>query len=259
MESALAHGRKRRWGTLCVLSLCYACLLQAALLLIFWQPSLIGRIRNWVQPQAADEYQKNMLTFQLRADAHLAHAALFFGDSHVQGLCTPCIAGNSANYGIGGDTAVGVLKRLPRYHSVRTARFVFVAVGYSDLKRQSVEEVLGTFDQLLHAIPREVPVVVSGLLPLDHRDTQAGRVSNDAILKMNAGLRSLCTRVRCAYVDSYVRLADASGNLRAPFHIGDGVHLSPAGYRIWMSDIADGIATLRPAGHSGAPAAPRAQ
>ena len=51
-------------------------------------------------------------------------ATIFIGDSITQGLATSAVSNQSVNYGIGSDTTLGVLKRLPYYNSMNSAKAV---------------------------------------------------------------------------------------------------------------------------------------
>ena len=94
---------------------------------------------------------------------------------------------------------------------------------------------------ILSAIPPHVPVVVSAVLPTDQSAT--GHKRNARIADLNEGLARLCAaRGRCYWVDSAAKLVDAAGNLDLRYHDGDGVHLSQAGYAVWMADLRTALA-----------------
>lgn len=220
----------------------YLLLVHVALALALWKPDLVAQLRSLFLGNPATEksasYQ-HFMQFQLRADANLPpNAVLFFGDSHVHGLCVPCIAPMGANYGIGTDTAAGVLARIGLYSSVKNAGVVVLAAGYNDLKRATIEDTISVYRRLLEQVPAQTPVVVSALFPVDSRVATTDGVTNAMIRETNQRLLALCQqRSLCTYVNTAAKLADADGELRPALHVGDGVHLSPDGYAIWIAGL----------------------
>ncbi len=61
-------------------------------------------------------------------------SVVFVGDSLTQSLYVDAVARPSVNYGIGGDTTVGVLGRLPEYRSILCASAVVMAIGVVYMK-----------------------------------------------------------------------------------------------------------------------------
>ena len=79
-------------------------------------------------------HYRQMLGFHRHIDACVPKGAvLFIGDSFIQSMCVAAITEKAVNFGIGGDTTEGVLKRLPRYTSIKRARAIVLAIGYNDL------------------------------------------------------------------------------------------------------------------------------
>ncbi|MEZ5727932.1 MAG: GDSL-type esterase/lipase family protein [Burkholderiaceae bacterium] len=165
-------------------------------------------------------------------------AVIFLGDSMVQGLATAAVAPLGVNYGIGGETTEGLLRRLPRYHSLARAAGIVIASGVNDLSIPDESTTEANIARILDALPPGVPVVLSAILPLDSA-ARAGYASGNArIERVNARLRAL------AAVRARVRFADVPGNMRAPdgrllarLHDGDGLHLNAAGYAKWIAAL----------------------
>lgn len=227
----------------------YVVLLHIALVLLLWRPETVSRAKSALfgspEPGAA-WYEQALVQFQLRADANLdAGTALFFGDSHVQGLCTACIGERAANYGIGGDTAFGILNRIKRYRSIADARAVVLAAGYNDLKHGTVADVAATYDALLRQVPASVPLVLSALFPIDPLSASSGDVTNTMIRELNGHILAACRqRTGCIFVDTAAKLAGPGGGLRRELHVGDGVHLNSGAYAIWIADLRAALAKL---------------
>jgi lysophospholipase L1-like esterase len=163
-------------------------------------------------------------------------ALLLVGGSIMRDLDASSIARHTLNLAIPGDTTARVLKRLSSYQSLATARGLILGVGINDADYRPVEEALRNYRDVLGLAPRDVPVLVLGVLPVDSRVRDGG--ANAYAERLNAGLRELCAaHPGCRFVDLAVRLVDASGNLVASAHDGDGLHLSRVGHDIYWSEI----------------------
>jgi len=225
----------------------YVVLLHLTLVLLVWKPEAAYSVKSALLGTGESDVSRDqqvLVEFQLRADANLgAGAILFFGDSHVQGLCTACFGDHVANYGIGGDTAAGVLRRIKSYRSVANARAVVFAAGYNDLKRDSAPAVAATYREMLQQVPPSVQVMVSALFPIDPLIARSNGVTNAAIHDLNARIFDICAeRTRCIFVDTAAKLAGVDGSLRRDGHVGDGVHLSPEAYAVWIADLRAALA-----------------
>jgi lysophospholipase L1-like esterase len=203
------------------------------------------------RPEITDHYQ-TMLQYHRRLDATVpAQAVVFLGDSLTLGLCTEAVACPSVNYGIGSDTTVGVLGRLPHYRdSLSKASAVVLAIGVNDLMFREGPELAQNYGRILQALPQGLRIVCSALLPIHeeiYRTTT--RVNNRRIREVNQALRELSAKdPRCVFVDAGSQLVDAKGELKAEFQDGDGIHLNPAGNRIWIEALRSGLGQPRASG-----------
>jgi len=166
-------------------------------------------------------------------------SVLFIGDSLVQGLCTDAVACPSVNYGIGQDTTIGVLTRLPQYRSLLRASALVLEIGANDMSRRDNQQIIENYRQILDAVPRSTPVVCSAVLPVNERLLSPPDESAIARIRdFNALLEALCSAdLRCVFVDPANRLVDADGNLAAALQDGDGVHPNSDGNRIWIDEL----------------------
>lgn len=151
------------------------------------------------------------------------------------------------NRGIGGDTAEGVLARIPAIAKAEPA-VIGLMVGVNDLQAgRSPASVLATYERILDAIASEAPatrVVVQSVLPV-HPLPSAEGISNAAIGELNDGLRALCERRGLRYVDVATALAGPGGALEARF-TRDGVHLDGAGYAAWRDALRPALSPPAP-------------
>ena len=229
----------------------YVLALHLALIASLVNSGAAGRIAYMAglsrgEPHDKPLYQR-MLRLHRRVDGNVPRGAvLFLGDSMTQGLCVSAITGGGVNFGISGDTTTSLLERLPSYASVRHAAAVVQNIGFNDLRRRSNGEILGNIQRALEQIPQGTPVLFSGVFPVDQR--VRGEGVNERIRVLNERVQALCGSLdNCSFVETNRRLTDATGNLRSNYHIGDGLHLSPEGYEVWIQDLRLGLERLEPA------------
>lgn len=186
-------------------------------------------------------FQQAAVVQQMRRDRNLAAGAVvFFGGSHIMSLNVSRITPHGMNFGIGGDTTVGLLTRLPRYQSVGKARAVVVGIGFNDVKKRDAKAIVRNTREILDRIP--VPVVLCGLFPIvpdaAHRSAETER-HNAVIRDVNKALRDIC-KGDCVFVDPHPDLTGREPRLRDP----DGIHLDRTGYDIWTGLIAEKLNEL---------------
>ncbi len=186
-----------------------------------------------------------MLAFHKRVDKNIPEKSLvFIGDSITQGLAVIAVSPQSINYGIGQDTTVGVLKRMPLYRSILESKAVVIAVGINDLKRRSNAEIVKNYRSIVNLVPRNIPVLFSAVLPVD--EVASGKVGfNERIRKLNDSLSDICKKSRRLYFLNISKfVVNSNGNLSADYHIGDGVHLNRLGNEIWIAELKEYIQVM---------------
>jgi len=230
----------------------YLVLVHAILLLALAKSDFLSRLERRFgfgpAPEITDHFVR-MVSFHERMDGNVpAGTVVFIGASHIQGLFTDAVATPSVNYGIGGDTTVGVISRLSRYRCLDRAAAVVLAVGMNDLPRRDNDEIIANYQRILRALPPALPTVVTALFPVDAEsvtDPLPG-AGNARIAGVNRALEGLCAAdPRCAFVDISASLADREGNLSKAHHVGDGVHLNNEGYRIWIEALKTALQNVR--------------
>lgn len=84
------------------------------------------------------------------------------------------------------------------------------------------------------------------LFPIDGVLANSAGITNEKINEMNREIVDLCKqRPRCTLIDTADKLMDSNGGLARALHIGDGVHLSPDAYAIWIADLKTALHRLR--------------
>ncbi len=237
--------------------------IHVLLAVVLVKSDFIDRVQVRLGTQQAElspeitEYFLGMLRYHKRMDGNVPDGSVvFIGDSITQGLCVSAVASPSVNYGIEGDTTLGVLQRLPDYRSIDRASAVVLAIGINDMKRRSNDEILENYRLIIEKIPKTIPIVFSAVLPLDEESREEWQGRNHRIRQLNSSIQRLANiDSRVFFVDAGALLIDASGNLADKFHDGDGIHLNSQGNAIWINALRDGIHRARQSAPSDIPLA----
>jgi lysophospholipase L1-like esterase len=137
------------------------------------------------------------------------------------------------NQGISGDTTEGILRRISAFKNTRPTH-IYVMGGINDLRKGATDnEVLWNLRLVMRQLKQNHPraqILIQSLLPT------AGTIgiSNERIRSINQKLASIAHQEGVDYVDLYSHFADTQGDMR-PELTTDGLHLTPAGYRVWQS------------------------
>lgn len=185
-------------------------------------------------------YFHKVVGYHKRMDGNVpTNAVIFIGDSITQGLNTSAITEPTANYGIGGDTTVGIIERLNTYQSINNARAVVIAIGINDIKYRENDIILNNYKTIIGMIPSHVPIVISAVHPIDERVRNDANGFNESRIKpLNKELKNYSLNSeRLFYVDTTDQLIDSSGNLDPKYHDLDGVHLNSEGNAVWIQNL----------------------
>lgn len=227
----------------------YLVLVHLVLVMLVYETNLLPRLFARV---SGDDIEKNhlyeaLLPYHQRMDGSVPDGAIIFlGDSFVQALATSAVADRSVNYGIGADTIGGLLGRLSIYDSLSTARAIVILIGVNDLWYREHDEIVPLYDQLLAALPKNVPVIANALFPVAD---VAGMVSgtNARIVRLNKAMKKVAGRYpNIEYADNVQYFVDNKGQLKADLHIGDGLHLNANGYDTWIEILKNKLSRVTP-------------
>jgi lysophospholipase L1-like esterase len=167
---------------------------------------------------------------------------VFLGDSHIAGYEWGERFPKALNRGIGGDTTVGLLRRLPVIIRM-SPRAVFLAIGHNDHINLgfTAQRSLANIRTIVDAIRRESPrtaIYLQSLVPSRNRTKTPPR------LEISAGLKRMADGDKIRYVDfSAAFLKDGLLDERFTF---DGEHLNAAGYDIWTRALQASAPELTP-------------
>ncbi len=137
------------------------------------------------------------------------------------------------NYGIGGDTTVGLERRLKQVVAARPGK-IFLLIGTNDLGNEAAapETIVANYAIVLDRLAAQLPqtsVFVQSVLPREPHNSAQVRA-------INAGLVRLAAERRLTFVDIYTPLAVEGGRLD-PSVTTDDLHLTEAGYARWRTVI----------------------
>ncbi len=194
------------------------------------------KIKLGVQAEEITEYYRSMFAFHLRVDQNLPpESIIFIGDSHTQGLAVSAISPSSVNYGIGGDTTIGVMKRLPYYRSLSESKAVVLTIGFNDLGRRNNNEITDNIEKLLKYFQPNLSVILCAIPPVGKKEH---KTYNHRIKELNASMRKMTMNYsHISYVDSFNGARSSEGYLLSEYHLSDGIHLSKQGYNLWITQL----------------------
>ncbi len=232
-----------------ILAILYLLLIHVFVGIVVVKTDVIPRIKvklgyEVTRDELTSHYHR-MLAFHKRADENIPDKSLIFiGDSLTQGLAVIAVSQQSVNYGIGHDTTVGVLKRIPFYNSIKESEAVVVAIGINDLKRRSNDEIVKNYQEIVSLIPKKIPILFSAVFPVD--EMASGRVGfNERVKELNTSLDDICKKSKRLYFLNISNLViNSHGNLSTNYHIGDGVHLNGLGNKIWIAKLKEYIQVI---------------
>lgn len=149
------------------------------------------------------------------------------------------------NRGIGGDIIAGMQDRIEPLVASRPSK-VFIMAGINNLLFFAipVDDFRAQMRTLIASIAEASPgtqIYIQSLLPVndgaapeENKKYFAGK--NPGIVTLNETLKALAAQMKVTFIDLYpLMLRDAKLD---PAYTIDGIHLSPAGYRVWIDALA---------------------
>lgn len=145
------------------------------------------------------------------------------------------------NRGISGDVTDGILLRLDAITRLKPAK-IFLMIGINDLsKGKTVEEITANYRKILDQIKTETPktkLFVESVLPVNPKTNpnipHTGKTKE--VMELNKNLKSLADEYGHQYVDLFSLMADSNNYLPKKYSL-DGLHLTYAGYKVWVDAI----------------------
>ncbi|MBW2466165.1 MAG: GDSL family lipase [Deltaproteobacteria bacterium] len=164
------------------------------------------------------------------------HKFLFIGDSLIEffNWQERFPGKHILNYGIAGETAEGLLSRLPAViNRVPAPELVLIMTGINNVAMEdygflvSYEKIIS----LLQEAYGKTTIVISSLLPADLF------FLGDAVPRVNKRLLAIAKKNNILYLDLYPLFIDKNSRIIPSYFESDGVHLSAAGYEVWARTL----------------------
>ena len=229
---------------------CYLIAIHLLLGFALWKSNFVYATARYFGVVAFEEksprYRSTVQKQSRRADQVPAGATLIIGDSLVESMCVSTVSNRAVNFGIGGDTTLGVLRRLNVYQTaINRADFIVFAIGINDFHFRDAEAISKNMLRILEQLP-DKKVIVSAVLPVDESVPRRAAL-NSKIRLLNEKLNLLCLgNMSVRFVDSTSLLdSNGDGSLDPQMHIGDGLHLNALGYEVWTKNLRDNLAQWR--------------
>lgn len=181
------------------------------------------------------QYTQRETMFEM---TYLEHADIvFLGDSITQrGEWQEYYPGYVvANRGIDSDVTEGVLNRLDPVIDLQPQQ-IYLMIGINDI-RQGVDEskTVANYAQILDTLKESLPeceIIIESVLPV--RSTTG--IDNKDVQALNLEIQRMADERNLTYIDIYNKLVDANNDLPTDYSM-DGVHMTGAGYAIWLQAL----------------------
>jgi lysophospholipase L1-like esterase len=187
--------------------------------------------------QDLEHYNRMIKYHKSINDNMMGGEVIFIGDSLIQGLNTSSICIKAINYGIGGDNTSGLVKRIDIYTNINKAKAIIIEIGIHDILFGDINKAIMNIDKILFMLSPNSLIFLNAVFPVDE-NIEFYKNTNSKIHKFNKDVEILCGRyTNCQFLNPGLKLQDNKGDLSFKYHIGDGIHLNPVGYSIWINDI----------------------
>lgn len=183
---------------------------------------------------------------QFAAAPPAAGRVVFLGDSITEWTdwadWFPNLA--TTNRGIGGQAIRDIHARLET--AIIEPRAISLLVGTNDLHglgaSSDVDRIAEQMDRLVNRIRQMAPyatLLVNSVMPRSLH-------FRERLVRLNLHYRRIASSAGATYIDLWPALADEHGAIRRELTT-DGLHLSIAGYRVWISELRPHLDAFSPA------------
>lgn len=168
---------------------------------------------------------------------------VFLGNSITEGGKWDQLTGDATvvNRGIGGDITFGVLKRLDAIIKSRPSK-LFLLIGINDIGKDIPPAVIA--DNIRKIVERfkagspDTKIYVQTILPVNPgvRNFPQHYDKNEFVKTTNAHIQNVVSSLGVTLVDTFKLFADDDELLKQQY-TGDGLHLNPGGYELWVNHL----------------------
>ena len=123
--------------------------------------------------------------------------------------------------------------------SMMNVKRVFLFLGMNDLNVSGLEGTVEKYKQLIANIKEKSPDVEIHIMSMTYtlKGAGKGKLNNDTIREFNVLLQEMVVENGWGYMDMATPLADANGDLAAPYCSDSFVHQTNAAYDVWTGVI----------------------
>jgi len=175
------------------------------------------------------------------------HPVAFYGSSSIRlwnTLASDLALPNALNLGFGGSTLEACAYFFERLVVPAAPASLVVYAGDNDLgDGRSPENVLTFFRSLADQVHTRLPGIPFAFISIKPSPARLGiidriRRTND-LIRREIGQRKISQSDAGCFISIFEAMLDDRGKPRASLFLEDGLHLSPAGYRVWAAVLAN--------------------
>jgi lysophospholipase L1-like esterase len=149
-----------------------------------------------------------------------------------------------ANFGIAGDTTQGVLWRMQNGELEGfKAKLIVLMLGTNNINRNPVDEIVDGDRLIIEEFKKRQPQAKVLLLGVFPRNADPANPLRATIKEINGKLSRLADNKQVFYLDIGDKFLTADGTLTTEV-MGDGLHPTAKGYKIWADAIMPTVTTL---------------
>lgn len=175
--------------------------------------------------------------------------AAFLGDSRTEGFYLYSGLRHGTYYYAVGATVASVFTKeawetpegkIPLLDAVAQAEFrkIYIMLGINELGWTKTENFKNEYAKVIDRLRQDHPeaeIVLQSILPVSAKqDAKESYVNNDRIKVYNEVIKALAEEKDCFYVNTAEAVTGPDGCLPVDMNF-DGVHLNPAGCRLWLN------------------------
>ncbi len=170
----------------------------------------------------------------------MARQFLFIGDSLIEffNWQKRFPAEHVYNFGSAGETAEGLLSRLPGIIArIESPDLVMIMTGTNNIAMEDYG-FLVTYEKIIDLLRKNYAraiIVITSLLPMELF------FLGDAVPRVNKRLNDIARDKNTVYLDLYPLFLGEDSKAITSYYEADGVHLSEAGYEVWARALQDTV------------------
>ena len=145
------------------------------------------------------------------------------------------------NFGSAGETAEGLLARLPNILSrIQSPDLVIIMTGTNNIAMEDYG-FLFTYEKIIDLLQdsyKGTTIAMTSLLPIELF------FLGEAVPRVNLKLKDIAKNKNILYLDLYPLFLDQNSKAITSYYEVDGVHLSDDGYEVWAQALENNIFPL---------------